>query len=74
MKLKRLLATLAAGWVWMALAAPAAEPAVPENDGLAVGQKAPAFTLKDHNDRDVSLGSLVKKGPVALVFYRSSDW
>jgi peroxiredoxin len=35
---------------------------------------APAFTLKDQHGRDVSLDSLLKKGPVALVFHRSADW
>src|SRR5205823_2249812 len=46
----------------------------PEKPGLAVGQLAPSFTLKDQNDKEVTLDSLLKKGPVALVFYRSSDW
>ena len=58
----------------LALAATAAEPASPEKTGLAVGQRAPDFTLKDQNDRDVSLSALLKKGPVALVFFRSADW
>ena len=52
----------------------AAIPASPEKTGVAVGQKAPDFTLKDQNDRDVSLAALLKKGPVALVFFRSADW
>ena len=42
--------------------------------GLAIGQRAPAFTLKDQNGIEVSLEVLLKKGPVALVFYRSADW
>lgn len=71
---KRLAATLAACWLLIASVAGAAEPAAPENTGLAVGQKAPAFTLKDQNDRDVSLDSLLKRGPVALVFHRSANW
>ncbi len=54
--------------------ASAAEPAAPEHTGLAVGQKAPSFTLKDQTGRDVSLDALLKKGPVALVFFRSADW
>ena len=41
---------------------------------LSVGTSAPAFTLKDQRDRDLSLESLLKKGPVALVFHRSADW
>jgi cytochrome oxidase Cu insertion factor (SCO1/SenC/PrrC family) len=58
----------------LGLAAIAAEPASPEKTGLAVGQQAPDFTLKDQNDRNVSLSALLKKGPVALVFFRSADW
>jgi hypothetical protein len=52
----------------------AVEPASPEKTGIAVGQKAPDFTLKDQNDHDVSLAVVLKKGPVALVFFRSADW
>jgi hypothetical protein len=74
MKLNRLVASLIACHVLMALGAIVAEAAALENVGLAIGQKAPAFTLKDQNDRDVALDSLLKKGPVALVFYRSADW
>ncbi len=46
----------------------------PEKPGLPVGKPAPAFTLKDQNDKEVSLSSLLKKGPVALVFFRSAEW
>jgi len=42
--------------------------------GLRVGDKAPSFSLKDQNGNDVSLDSLIKKGPVALLFFRSADW
>ncbi len=42
--------------------------------GLAVGAKAPDFKLKNAAADDVSLMSLTKSGPVALVFYRSADW
>ncbi len=52
----------------------AAAPASLEKTGVAVGQKAPGFTLKDQNDREVSLAALLKKGPVALTFSRSTDW
>ncbi len=52
----------------------AASPASPEKTGVRVGQKAPGFTLRDQNARDVSLAALLKKGPVALVFFRSADW
>ena len=74
MTLTRLAESLIAGHLLMALDAITAEPAAPEKVGLDVGQKAPAFTLKDQNDREVALDSLLKKGPVALVFYRSADW
>ena len=74
MKSTKLAATLIACWFLLPSIALAAEAAAPEKTGLSVGQKAPAFTLKDQNDRDVSLDSLLKKGPVALVFYRSADW
>jgi cytochrome oxidase Cu insertion factor (SCO1/SenC/PrrC family) len=58
----------------LALAVGAAEPASPEKTGVAVGQKAPDFTLKDQNGHDVSLAALLKKSPVALVFFRSAEW
>ena len=74
MTLTRLAASLIAGHLLMAVGAIAAGPVAPGKVGLAVGQKAPAFTLKDQNDRDVSLELLLKKGPVALVFFRSADW
>ena len=73
MKATQLLASVTVGWLLSGSVAFAAE-AVPEKTGPAVGQKAPAFTLKDQSDRDVSLKALLKKGPVALVFYRSADW
>src|ERR1041385_4180951 len=52
----------------------AAEVASAENTGLRIGQVAPAFSLKDQNGKEVSLDALLKKGPVALVFFRSADW
>lgn len=59
------------------LAAPAAEPPRPapaEMTGLAVGQPAPNFTLRDQHGKERSLASLLQLGPVALVFHRSADW
>ena len=41
---------------------------------IAVGERAPAFTLKDQNDREFALETMIKKGPVAVVFIRSIDW
>jgi peroxiredoxin len=51
----------------------AAEPVVTP-PGLSVGQRAPDFVLKDQSGQDVSLESLLKKGPVAVVFFRSATW
>lgn len=62
-----------------ASAAPAPPPAVPAPadavlPGLKVGDKAVDFTLKNASGQEVSLQSLLKKGRVALLFYRSGDW
>ena len=70
----RIAGSLTACMLLLALAATAAERASPEKTGLAVGQQALDFTLKDQNDRDVSLSTPLKKGLVALVFFRSADW
>ena len=51
-----------------------AKPASDEQSGLKVGEKAPKFTLKDQEGKERSLDDLLKKGKVALVFYRSADW
>ncbi|MDA0753051.1 MAG: redoxin domain-containing protein [Verrucomicrobia bacterium] len=67
-------ACLFAGLSLMVSSVFAAEPAAPEKTGLAVGEKAPDWTLKDQHSQNQSLNSLLKKGPVALVFYRSADW
>ena len=45
-----------------------------EKTGLQVGAKAPAFTLKDQNGKERTLKEFLKKGKVALVFYRSAGW
>jgi cytochrome oxidase Cu insertion factor (SCO1/SenC/PrrC family) len=42
--------------------------------GLAIGQKAPDFTLVDQTGERRSLESLLEKGKLAIVFYRSADW
>jgi peroxiredoxin Q/BCP len=41
--------------------------------GLAVGNTAPAFTLSNQDNQPVSLQSLLKQGPVAVVFVASAD-
>jgi cytochrome oxidase Cu insertion factor (SCO1/SenC/PrrC family) len=50
------------------------KPAPEEQTGLKVGEKAPKFTLKDQEGKERSLDEFLKKGKVALVFYRSADW
>ncbi len=42
--------------------------------GIRVGQTLPEIRLKDQNGKEVDLASIYKKGPVAIVFYRSADW
>ena len=50
------------------------KPAPEEQTGLKVGEKAPKFTLKDQEGQERSLDEFLRKGKVALVFYRSADW
>lgn len=60
---------------WLAAAAPSqAQPAPAERTGLKVGATAPDFKLKAPDGQEHSLHDLIKKGPVALVFFRSADW
>jgi peroxiredoxin len=57
------------------LATPGARgQAIPQAHEITIGQRAPSFTLKDQNNREVSLDALLKKGPVAVVFIRSVEW
>jgi peroxiredoxin len=44
-----------------------------EAPGLAVGDRAPSFTLPDALERSVSLDDLLAQGPVVAVFYRG-EW
>jgi peroxiredoxin len=46
----------------------------PQPEQIRVGDRAPMFTLKDQNDHEFSLQTMLKKGPVALVFVRSVQW
>jgi cytochrome oxidase Cu insertion factor (SCO1/SenC/PrrC family) len=66
---------IALGLAAMMAAAPAwaADPPA-EKTGLKVGEKAPAFTLKDQAGTERTLAEFVKQGKVALVFYRSAAW
>jgi cytochrome oxidase Cu insertion factor (SCO1/SenC/PrrC family) len=55
----------------LAIAAPAgADPSF----GLAVGEKAPEFELTDQKGEAHTLSSLLSRGKLAIVFYRSADW
>lgn len=67
----------------MTLLAASAAPASPvqarelsaeQAPGLPIGARAPEFTLQDQDGNPVSLNETLKRGPVALVFYRSADW
>jgi cytochrome oxidase Cu insertion factor (SCO1/SenC/PrrC family) len=51
----------------------AADPPA-EKTGIKVGEKAPEFKLKDQAGEERTLSSMLKDGPVALVFYRSASW
>lgn len=42
--------------------------------GLAVGQKAPAFSIRDQLGRVQSLDTLKGKNGTVLLFFRSADW
>jgi hypothetical protein len=37
---------------------------------VPTGQKAPDFVLQSHDGREVSLDSIVARGPAVVVFYR----
>jgi hypothetical protein len=52
----------------------AGEAAPPEKTGVAIGEKAPAFTLKDQAGKDRPLDELLKNGKLAVVFHRSASW
>jgi hypothetical protein len=43
---------------------------LPEGVGIAVGELAPAFKLKDQHGKEVTLESLLSYRDVLLVFYR----
>ena len=51
---------------------PAAPPE--QKASVEVGAKAPTFTLKDQDGKERSLDEFLKKGTVAVVFYRSAKW
>jgi len=69
----RLLICTAAVWPLSAVVATDQEPA-PDKTGLKVGEKAPAFTLKDQSGKERSLDEFLKAGNVAIIFYRLAAW
>jgi hypothetical protein len=46
----------------------------PMSIGLAVGQKAPAFSARDQFGNVQTLDSLKSKNGTVLLFFRSADW
>ena len=58
--------------LWLALARGWANAG--DDTGPKIGAKAADFTLKDQNGKERSLDKLLKKGNVALVFFRSASW
>ncbi len=50
------------------------ERAPDEMTGIKVGEKAPDFKLKNFDGTEHALSDLVKKAPVALIFFRSANW
>ena len=51
-----------------------AQDSQPKPPGIAVGKKAPDFELNDQLGRPIKLSTMLKKGPVAVVFHRSAGW
>ena len=59
--------TAATGWLL-------ANEMAPSRVGLPIGTRAPDFALVDQLGRTRDLESLLSRGKLALVFYRSADW
>jgi hypothetical protein len=69
--MRRLLAgTAACASIALTLALPAAAADL----GPAIGTQAPAFSLTDQKGSEPALGSLLGRGVLAVVFFRSADW
>jgi hypothetical protein len=54
--------------------AQAEDQAPPAGPGVAKGQPAPSFKLKDQKGVEHSLDEMLQSGIVAVVFFRSADW
>lgn len=68
--LRRKIALLGCGLIVLGAACGAAAKDV----GLAVGETAPRFTLEDQTGASRSFDSLLARGKLAVVFFRSADW
>jgi len=64
----------AAMMMLLAANAKGVDGALPPAREIAIGERAPSFALRDQNEREVSLETMIKNGPVAVVFIRSIDW
>ncbi len=60
--------------VFLAQAASAQHSPIAPEHPLKTGTEAPAFTLKDHEEKSRRLADFIKAGPVVLIFFRSADW
>ena len=76
MKLARMSATglALAAFIWLMGSRPIGAAEAQLDRGLKIGEKAPEFKLKDQDGKERALSEFLKKGKVALVFYRSADW
>ena len=63
------LAALAVAGSWMLT-----EEMAPRHVGLPIGTPAPDFALVDQRGNTTNLASLLARGKLAVVFYRSADW
>ena len=70
----KIIAGLMLGLTLAMNATKAADSALPEKTGLGVGHAAHDWNLGDQNGKKHTLRSLIQKGPLALVFYRSANW
>ena len=53
---------------------PSTNRAVPESIGIEVGQRAPAFSLRDQFGHEQSNNTLKGLKGTVLLFFRSADW
>lgn len=73
--MRRIVIVAVAGLLCLAPFVSAQDVAPPEKSGLKIGEKAPAFKLKDQAGKERNLGDLSNDADyVALVFYRSASW